>query len=237
MRTWGDIKNAAIAKLDLSSSDITGLGYINRFAIFANEAMTQICSTVKPDKKTFDVTIVDRDDMIHLWNDLVDKYGIYEKNVISEKPERLTTVAERSFWKEWESFIFTGQIVKVDDDLFVSFNDDVPTIDTCDGTEEAHDDDIIYRGYNRLTFCKPGTYHVGYNARWYTFPVDCPDDLVIDAPDDVLDCLPSYIVSQLFKIDDEYKASVYRNEYEVFLSRIDNTDFRNTTTLKIGGGW
>jgi hypothetical protein len=59
----------------------------------------------------------------------------------------------------------------------------------------------------------------------------------LDVPRDILDCLPSYIASQCMKIDDEYKASVYRNEYEIFLARIDNTHYKNVKTIEIEGDW
>ena len=80
-------------------------------------------------------------------------------------------------------------------------------------------------------------YFISYNARWYTFNKSLPDDEVIDVPNDILECIPSYIASQCYKIDDEYKASVFRNEYEIMLSRIDNSNFKNTKTIKIEGDW
>ena len=131
-------------------------------------------------------------------------------------------------------------------DDFVSFGDDV-----CYMLEEVrehngetrlikvpiHDDDYEYLGYNQVVFKHPGNYFISYNARWYTFDKSLSDDELIDVPDDILDSIPSYIASQCYKIDDEYKASVFRNEYEIMLSRIDNSNFRNTKTIKIEGDW
>ena len=63
------------------------------------------------------------------------------------------------------------------------------------------------------------------------------DDELIDVPDDILDSIPSYIASQCFKIDDEYKSSVFRNEYEMFMARINDTNYQNTRTFFVGGDW
>ena len=63
------------------------------------------------------------------------------------------------------------------------------------------------------------------------------DNVQLNVPDDILDCLPSYIASQCYKVDDEVKSSIYRNEYEMFVARIDATDYKNTKTFSVGGGW
>ena len=49
--------------------------------------------------------------------------------------------------------------------------------------------------------------------------------------------IPTYIAQQCYKIDDEYKSAVYRNEYEAALARLDDTNKKNTKSIKIGGGW
>ena len=96
---------------------------------------------------------------------------------------------------------------------------------------------FIYQGYNQVVFLHPGEFYIAYNARWYTFTSTQDDKQDIDVPTDILDCIPSYIAAQCFKIDDEYKASVFRNEYEMFLARIDATDYADSRTMIIGGDW
>lgn len=63
------------------------------------------------------------------------------------------------------------------------------------------------------------------------------DDVELDIPDDILVCLPSYIASQLFKIDDEQKSSIYRNEYEMALARINENDYATNKVINNGGDW
>ena len=195
MYTWGYIKDATLAKLDLDETEASVQNLINRFPIYANEAMTQICSAIKP-KKSFAEFNVDSADSIF-------------------------TMPED----------------------FIGFNDDVPTGTYRDefanthANGEIHSDVFRYVGYNQVQFFYPGAYVIPYDARWITFTKDMSDQTKLQIPEDVLDCIPSYITSQWYKIDDEYKSSVFRNEYEMFLARIDITDYRNTRTIKIKGGW
>ena len=133
---------------------------------------------------------------------------------------------------------------------FISFGDDVNFILYTDdfGNEirrEAFSNDFSYYGYNQIMFNYVGKYSISYNARWLLFGIKNYDydevgqdnDTVLNAPIDVLDCIPSYVASQCLKIDDESKSLVFRNEYELLLARIDNTDFKSNKTFTIGGDW
>lgn len=196
MYTWGYIKDVSLAKLDLDENEATVQNLLSRFPFYANEVITQICSSIKP-KYTFVNFVIEKADV-----------GV-AKTMPSD---------------------------------FVSFGDDVcyQLVEDCRDKvikEELHDDDFEYLGYNQVVFKHPGNYFISYNARWITFTKSMPDEITLDVPTDILDCIPSYIASQCYKIDDEYKSSVYRNEYEMFLARIDNSNYRNTKTLKIGGDW
>lgn len=195
MYTWGYIKDVTLAKLDLDEKEATIQNLLSRFPFYANEVITQVCSSVKPRR-------------------------------------------------DFANFVVTSSdvgVVKTMPSDFVSFGDDVcyELINFGEhSTElELHDDDFAYIGYNKIMFKHEGNFFISYNARWYTFTKSLSDDEVIDVPCDILDCIPSYIASQCYKIDDEYKSSVFRNEYEIMLSRIDDTNFKNTKTIKIGGDW
>lgn len=196
MYTWGYIKDATLAKLDLDQAEANEMKLINRFVYYANEVITQVCSSIKPKRMFYEVVV-------------------NEENV--------------------------GHLLTIDDVNFISFSDDMSTVETTEyGTHilrECTSTDILYKGYNQFICFKQGTYHIAYNARWYFFNSSTYDDEVLPIPTDILDSIPSYIASQCYKIDDEYKSSVYRNEYEMFLARIDNTDFKTNTTLTIGGDW
>lgn len=137
-----------------------------------------------------------------------------------------------------------GKAIKITDDKnFISFGDDINTITRNEFgmtlTEEAHDRDFLYHGYNEIIPFTTGTFMISYNARWISFDFSSSqyDDVELDAPADVLECLPSYIASQCMKVDDDYKASVLRNEFEMMLARIDDTHYKTNKTFVIGGDW
>lgn len=124
---------------------------------------------------------------------------------------------------------------------FIAFSDSPSYVYDNEKPVEVHDTELLYHGFGNFMVLKPGKYSISYKAAWEHFTVDITSDenrrKPIDAPDDILVAIPSYIASQCYKVDDEYKAQIYRNEYEMFLARIDDTDFDNTTTIKIGGDW
>lgn len=194
--TWGYLKEASLAKLDLDENEASIQNLIGRFVYYANEVITQISSAIKP-KRTFAKFTITKNDL------------------------------------------FISKTMPSD---FISFGDDVCTIKHKDQfgdtwLRSCTDEDIIYKGYNNIQFLQEGEYEISYNSRWYTFSKDLKDSTVINVPDDILECIPSYIAHQCYKIDDEVKSSIYRNEYEMLLSRIDDTNYKSVKSLHITGGW
>lgn len=198
--TWGYIKDVSLSKLDLEEPEATVQNLLSRFPFYANEVITQVCSSVKP-KYTFANFVITTSDV----------------GVVKTMPSDFVSFGDDVCYRLAEERNWQGDIRTV--------------------KQELHDDDFEYLGYNQIVFKRPGNYFISYNARWYTFNKSLSDDEVINVPDDILECIPSYIASQCYKIDDEYKASVFRNEYEIMLSRIDNSNFKNTKTIKIEGDW
>ena len=57
MYTWGYIKENALSKLNLSEQEENEQGFLSRFPYYANEAMTQICSGVRPNETFIEFVI------------------------------------------------------------------------------------------------------------------------------------------------------------------------------------
>lgn len=230
--TWGYIKDATLAKMDLEQDEANELKLINRFIFYANEAITQICSAVKPKRTFYEVRIFDKAVNYETYV-LVDGVEVHNVSISSDGNSILDSDGLIIMHK-------VGTLITMPDD-FIGFGDDVSTVEyeiyNARFVEECHDDVLVYKGYNQFTCYKAGTYHISYKARWITFSQDTNNSDVLDVPMDILECLPSYIAHQCYKIDDEYKSSVFRNEYEIFLARIDDTNFKTNTTFKIGGDW
>lgn len=193
MYTWGYIKNSALAKIDIDAEDAVDLKLQNKFPYYANEAITQISSAVKP-KRTHAVFKI-----------YADAVGV---------PKKMPTD-------------------------FISFGCDKNTVIRTPqlGMEDAYDDSFSYYGNDEIVFWEPGEYQISYNARWEMIYPNTPDDTVLNMPVDVAECLPSYIAHQCLKTIDEYKAAVFRNEYEMFLARINDSYYQNELTFTIQGDW
>lgn len=237
MYTWGYIKDVSLSKLDLDEEEATVQNLLSRFPFYANEVITQVCSAIKP-KHTFAKITVYKNRQSR-WNELTQYYKLYDSTII-DKPSKLSDV-EKTFWNAWENSYFVLDLISMPSD-FISFDGDVCTVERIDvygdrWLTECHDDDFVYKGHNQIQPLKEGVYTIAYNARWYTFTKDMQDSIVIDIPTDILECIPSYIAHQCYKIDDEVKAQIFRNEYEMFLSRIDDTHFKQNRSIKIRGNW
>ena len=231
MYNWGYILNSTLSKLDLDEEEALTIGWLNKFIYFANEAMTQICSTVKPKRCYYSIQTYNN---AKLLDGGVTVDGKFYANCTMSGTDVVNSDGLKILHK-------VGTLVKIDDANFVSFSDEIATIETYDyGTRfitTISSEDMEYKGHNQVLCKSLGTYLIPYNAKWFKFYDTISDDTLIDVPDDILDCIPSYIASQCYKVDDEYKSSVYRNEYEMFLARIDDTDFKSTFDIQIGGDW
>ena len=169
---------------------------------------------------------------------LLSRFPFYANEVITQVCSAIKP--KYTFAKFEIDFDKVGVAQTMPDD-FISFGDDVCYELVNNGKflekHQIFDVDFEYYGYNQVIFKHPGNFYISYNARWYTFTKSIDDNEKIDIPNDILDCIPSYIVSQCYKIDDEYKAQVFRNEYELMLSRIDATNYKNTKSILIEGDW
>lgn len=219
MYTWGDMKNAILAKLDLDEDEALQLQYISRFIIYANEAMTMICSTVKPNRTYYEVEIHDGKD-VEVPGELNEETGEFGEPTIEHIPSNL------SVW-----------LMMPDD--FISFNNEGNWIEESDenaSVRRLNNDEFRYIGYNKFIVHTIGKCKISYNARWHMFTLD-DDQQVLNVPIDILECIPTYVASQCMKVDDEQKATMFRNEFEMMLARIDNTEYRYTETFDMGGDW
>lgn len=236
MYTWGYIKENILAKLNLSESEANQQNFLSRFPYFANEAMTQICSSVKPKRTRFRFMVLNKE---QAWLEYTQKYGVYteygypiEDNFTADDAK---FVEKQAFWKTWNSLYFVNEPITMPDD-FISFgSDDIeyrPTQHSpcyVEGEAEVYD-------YNKISCNVAGYYEVPYNARWFLFTRDLQNNVSIPAPIDICEAIPSYVASQCLKIDDEVKAAVLRNEYEMFVARIDDDPY-SCGSIKIDGGW
>jgi hypothetical protein len=247
MYTWGYIKEATLAKLDVSNTDAVNLGYMNRFYIYANEAIGQISSAVKAKLAYATFKAVHKERLLKY---LSRKYQIIDFTFLHTTPYNVEDLPTKfqACLKEYKSYVFVNDVVKMPDDYiafslkskaYVTRYEYYTNFDRfyIEENKTVADNDCLLYGSQSVKFIEPGLYEIPYNARWFIFSSTTPDDLEIPVPSMILDALPSYIASQIFKIDDEQKAAIMRNEFEIFVSRINDNDDSEPESIVIGGDW
>lgn len=200
MYTWGYLKDSCLYKLNISETEANTHGFLNAFHIYANEAMTQICSAIKPNDKFFTVEVTNENKETEIT--MPDDFISFSDDIVAFKANPVCINGVQLNTPKWE---------------------------------EAYDNIMEYSGYNKVILKELGIFKIPYNARWFVFDSSLEDDFVLPVPADILDAIPSYIVSQCYKqIDDQINSTNFRNEFEMFLSRIDNTSFKTNRTFDRG---
>lgn len=235
MYTWGYIKQACLAKLDMTADQAIEMGLVNKFPFYANEAITQITSAIKPKRSYVDFDVEIESKIVEYCKRMFQLESVtflFSKNYY---PEDMSLNQKKAF-EYYHSFEYVGKEVKMPKD-FESWNGDRAYINDGWKLRQASDREYNTYGGNKVLFFVPGKFKIPYDARWVIFEPSMDDDFELDVPRDILECLPSYIVSQCYKIDDEQKSSIYRNEYEMALARIEENDTHTNKTIQVDGDW
>lgn len=237
MYTWGYIKEAALAKMDMSVEDAINMGLINKMPFYANEAVTYITASIKARRTYADFDIRDFHKTIRR---ISEKFHLEDVSFLFKKPCDKTTLNldEGGALTEFEQHLYTQTPISFPNDFFAWSDDINYKFDKCEKEwKEASDRDYTTYGSNKIMFNNPGLYRMAYLAKWFKILPTTDDDYELDCPDDILECIPTYIASQLYKIDDEVKSGILRNEWEMAISRIDENDYSSNKIIKDRGEW
>ena len=201
MLTYGYIREATQAHMDLDEQEIQAMNLHARYHIFANEAMMAICA-VKPKYEYFKITITET--ML---------------NTPIKMPEDFIAFANKQAW----AFVVSNAY---DPKVFIGGDQDlVPQEHSGTSRIRATKEMFVYAGSNTLIFGKVGEYWIPYKGTWFRFKSGIGDEDVIDMPIDILLTIPLYIASVCLQIDHTQKAAAKRAEFELALSRVTNPDF------------
>lgn len=235
MYTWGYIKEAALAKMDLTVEQAINMNLISKMPFYANEAITQITASIKAKRCYTDYTVYDREEM-KLY--LKKEYNLSDIAFLDTPDTDTSTLTDNELaaYNIYTSCNYTYDMLEFPKDFF-AWSDDIVYTQKCNKLVEASDFDYTTYGSNKIMFKTPGTYKFPYLAKWFKIFPTTDDDFELDCPDDILDAIPSYIASQLYKIDDETKSAILRNEYEMAIARIEENDYSTNKTISIGGNW
>ena len=262
MKTWDEVKKVTLSKLFMDENEADEQGYLGNFVYFANECLSLIANGVKPKYVAFEILLFDKKDIpddLKTYSELI-RYKNTSSNITYVVPNE-ETVYEVS---ENEKYIFVnGKLVRDDEadfdtvvegsdfvagyitdnlitmpDNFISFADMVEYLDGDPGEYN------IYFGRDKIKLKKPGNYIIYYNALYDEIPEETANQsgenstpVYIDADQSIINCLPSYIASQVLAQDDYIRATTLKNEFELMLSRLDSDVMYETKHFKSTGGW
>lgn len=237
MYTWGYIKEATLAKMDLTVEDAINMGLINKMPFYANEAVTYITASIKARRTYAQFDVKDLQKMVSY---LSNKYNLSDVSFLFNQPcdRTILTFDQAGALDEYEKYMYTECIVKFPEDFFAWSDDINYKFDDCTKSwSETSDKDFTTFGSNELIFHSPGIYKMSYLAKWFKIFPTTDDDVELDCPDDILECIPTYIASQLYKIDDEVKSGILRNEWEMAIARIDENDYSSNKIIRNRSKW
>ena len=254
MFTYGYIREATMARLDIDETEAEAMHLLERFPLYANEAMQAICAS-KPMYQYIDVTVVKE------YAPLV-RDGAFlrpatdaeieaakdgsQSVVFASEADTINYYHERSIYKQFEtmsmSHLFIAFAYKAPfiieykkptpEDIFnnEAFGTPIPHIIT--KREAEPEKDFAYTSQNKIKFYKTGKYQIPAKYFWFQFESGMGDDVEIDMPVDILMTIPIYIASICYQVDNERKAQILRNEFELALARCTATDFMPLPKIK-----
>lgn len=124
-----------------------------------------------------------------------------------------------------------GDVVVMPED-FLSFAD---MVGTRDGVLET---DVVYLSDREIAFPLKGTHRIYYNALWKEITKnDVIEDTELPIDLSVIQCIPTYVASQILSQDDIQRSSVLKNEFELLLARLDTNILYEENHYHSVGGW
>lgn len=222
--TYGYLKSSILSMMDMNEEEMNQNDLINKIPYYLNRGMTEICSSVKPLHSHVSLYINK-----HNINKQIDVSKYTDKSYVGFDGRRnyMIPINDFSFLNE-EINGDANEIDEVLNDVYSHHIDNTKLI-------EAHDKDFIQLNYHDIIAYHPGYYKIGVKLRWWKFETKEKDETFIECPEDILDALCLFVASELWSLEDERKGVVLRNKYEMALSRIDDSDYNNTSTFYIEG--
>lgn len=251
MKKWSEIRQGIINKLFMDEQEVNSEdeNYAAKFAYFANECLVNIANGIKPRISVFKPVIY-RNRTIGV-NIKHEDCKFTMENAFGEEvefaPNKHTIYVDLGQTPVKKYVLKNGELEDVTDkhcycvkeqirlpEDFLSFADMVNYLNG-----EA-DPEIIYYTDSTIILNEPGIYEIFYNALWEPITDDYMNDqeqpdLPIDQS--VLNCIPTYVASQILAEDDVQRSTILKNEYELMLSRLDTNVMYQQNSYKSTGGW
>lgn len=246
MYTFGYIREATQAHIDLDEQETQAMHLQERYHIYANEAMQAICS-VKPKYDYFKCEVVSKYcPVINLGNNQFRKATREEINWEVEGLEEpnFADETDTKLWYESQNIYLLNTVIRMPEDFFTFAEKQAyvvrevpqfcPELFVKGQRPKAHNpyelgkatkNHFKYTGQNTITFYQVGNYLIPYKGVWYRFKSGISDEQEIDMPSDIFLIIPLYVAALCLQVDHSQRAHAKRAEFEAALARCTATDF------------
>ena len=256
MFTYGYIREATMAHLDIDEEEAQAMNLLSRFHIYANEAMQAICAS-KPKYQYIDITVVEKfaplvmdgaflipgtEEQIN-WN--TETQGTPDF-VFANETQTKNYYHDLNIYEVGETVSMTDTFIVFANKQCYKITERKPTVlEILEAeafgrtlktvkikTQALIDHDFSYISKNQLKFYKPGEFLIPARYLWFRFDSGIGDDTEIDMPADILLTIPLYIASICLQIDNMQKSQILRQEFEMALARCTSGDFMTLNEIK-----
>ena len=218
--SYGYLKEAVKAHLDLEEEELEVMNINQRFHIFANEAITQICDT-RPKYRYFQFTAVS--EFVPLvWDDGVLRVA----TPVEIRYAEMTFVIGDELAEHYnaQGIYLVGQVIAMPDD-FLSFAAKkaflwTDYITSRVAATKAH---ILYLSTTEFIVNYAATYQIPYRASWVTFSQEFEDKSDVPMPGDLALTIPIYVASVILEQRNMNMANAKRQAFEIAVRRCKST--------------
>ena len=225
--SYGYLKAAVNAHLDLEEEEVAAMNINTRFHIFANEAIQNICHS-KPKALYFEFQALSE------FIPLVYDNGVLRVATTAEQNWAEYGLTEPAFasddetaaWYNTQNIYLVNQVITMPED-FLAFLVKKPFVWTTYLTskETATKQYLTYFSDTEIVVHYAANYLVPYSATWMTFAQTQDDKDIIPMPGDLALTIPIYVASVFLQQRDLNLAKAKRQEFEIALSRCKSTNF------------
>lgn len=214
--SYGYLKEAVTAHLDLEEDELEAMNINQRFHIFANEAIQSICHS-KPKSKYFEFSTVD--EFVPTTFDNGVQRVATEAEILANTITFATDDETAEFYNE-QAIYLVGQVISMPED-FIAFLVKKAFVWTTYMTSkvEATKVHFTYLSDTEIVVHYAANYLIPYSSTWMTFAQDQDDKDVIPMPTDLALTIPIYVASVCLQQRDMNMAKNKRQEFEIALSR------------------
>lgn len=256
MFTYGYIREATMAHLDIDEEEAQAMNLLSKFHIYANEAMQAICAS-KPKYQYIDITVVNKFAPLVMdgasFIPATDEQINWDKETQGTPDFVFASEAQTKQYYHDLNIYEVGETVSMTDTFIVFANKQCfkiierkPTVEeileaeafgkaletTKIKSKAVIDYDFSYISKNQLKFYKEGEFLIPARYIWFRFDSGISDDTEIDIPADILLTIPLYIAAICYQSDNLQKAQIIRQEFEMALARCTSGDFMTLNEIQ-----